>query len=134
MRLLVAGGREYADRDHVRSVLDVIDVYAGIFCLVHGGASGADSLANEWAFDRGVLAEVYPVSQREWREHGKAAGPMRNARMLKEGRPDYAVLFPGGRGTSDMRSQLISNGVGLIDTALELDQWPEAIQRHFHRG
>lgn len=31
-----------------------------------------------------------------------AAGPYRNERMLREGRPEYAIAFPGGRGTRDM--------------------------------
>jgi hypothetical protein len=34
---------------------------------------------------------------------GKKAGPLRNQRMLDEGRPDLVVAFPGGGGTEDMR-------------------------------
>jgi len=42
--------------------------------------------------------------QGEWDELGKKAGPLRNQRMLDEGKPDLVVAFPGGGGTKDMVS------------------------------
>jgi hypothetical protein len=36
------------------------------------------------------------------KKHGRAARPIRNQRMLDEGKPDLVVAFPGGRGTTDM--------------------------------
>jgi hypothetical protein len=48
---------------------------------------------------RGVPREPYEVPQGEWDELGKKAGPLRNQRMLDEGKPDLVVAFPGGGGT-----------------------------------
>ena len=70
-----------------------------ISCLVHGAAHGADTLAGEWAKIRGVPVEVYPA---EWTTFGRAAGPIRNKRMLVQGKPDSVVAFPGGLGTAGM--------------------------------
>ena len=68
-------------------------------CVIHGGATGADSLASEWAEAGGVVVEVYPA---DWRSHGRAAGPIRNQEMLEKAGPAFLVAFPGGRGTADM--------------------------------
>jgi hypothetical protein len=46
-----------------------------------------------------VPIDVYVA---QWKKHGRAAGPIRNQRMLDEGKPDLVVAFPGGRGTADM--------------------------------
>ncbi len=52
--------------------------------------------------------EVYEA---DWHEHGRAAGPIRNARMIAEGRPDLVIAFPGGRGTADMVSRARKAGI-----------------------
>ena len=62
-------------------------------------APGADTLAGRWAETRGVPVEAYPV---DLERHGCAAGPIRNKRMLEEGRPDLVVAFPG---TADVVQQ-----------------------------
>jgi hypothetical protein len=38
----------------------------------------------------------------EWERLGRKAGPIRNQRMLEEGKPDLVVAFPGGTGTAGM--------------------------------
>jgi hypothetical protein len=96
MRILVCGGREFADRERLKTVLDSL---GPVSCVIHGSARGADALAHEWAFDRGVLVTPFPA---DWRRHGRGAGPIRNGLMLSEGKPDLVVAFPGGKGTADM--------------------------------
>ncbi len=51
----------------------------------------------------------------EWMKYGKAAGPIRNARMLAEGKPDLVVAFPGGRGTADMLRRVREAGIEVIE-------------------
>ena len=68
--------------------------------VIHGGARGADDLARQWGE---ISVGIEGVEFRaDWTAHGKAAGMIRNQRMLDEGRPDLVVAFPGGRGTADM--------------------------------
>jgi hypothetical protein len=97
--LLVCGGRDYDDRAHVFRVLDTLRPTL----VIHGAASGADRAAWDWAELRGVPHMPFPVTDEEWRTIGKKAGPLRNQRMLDEGRPDAVLAFPGGRGTRDMK-------------------------------
>jgi len=99
MRVLVCGGRDYADRMKMKEILDDLHVKTPITCLIQGSARGADRLAKNWAFFNQIVCEEYAAS---WEEYGKAAGHMRNAKMLVEGKPDIVIAFPGGKGTADM--------------------------------
>jgi hypothetical protein len=108
-RVLVTGGRDYADRAYVYATLDRIHKKeGGIAVLIHGKARGADTLAEDWADDRVVPVNPYPA---DWYKDGPSAGPVRNTRMLKESQPDLVVAFPGGKGTADMTKKAIRAGV-----------------------
>ena len=98
MRVLVCGGRNFKDEAAVFQTLDQI---GGVAHLIEGGAKGADTLARLWA-NRNLGPDQLTTFEAEWRVHGKAAGAIRNQRMLDEGKPDLVVAFPGGRGTADM--------------------------------
>jgi hypothetical protein len=107
--VLVCGGREYDDYQHVASVLD--DVWFGLapgqaMRVVHGAARGADRLAGRWAKARQVRTDVFPA---RWAEYGKSAGYRRNEEMAsfldqlaRAGATVRCYAFPGGRGTSHM--------------------------------
>lgn len=99
LRVLVCGGRNFEDRGKVFEALDHLHAKRGIGWVIHGAAPGADTLASEWARANKVQEEPYHAL---WHRHGAAAGPMRNEQMLRDGRPDAVVAFPGGRGTMDM--------------------------------
>jgi predicted Rossmann-fold nucleotide-binding protein len=107
-RVLVCGGRDYADRGAVYASLDSLHAEHGFTMLIAGGARGADTLAVEWARDRGIRTEVYMA---DWKRLGRAAGPVRNKRMLTEGKPNLVVAFPGGSGTANMVAQARAAGL-----------------------
>jgi len=107
-RVLVCGGRDYDDRETLFNVLDVTHEANPIECLIHGAARGADTLAADWALDRDVLCNAYPA---DWDRDGKAAGPIRNQKMLDGGKPHLVIAFPGGRGTADMIRRAEKAGV-----------------------
>lgn len=98
-RYIVCGGREYDDWIAVYAALDRLRAKTGVAAIIHGDAPGADTLAGEWARDRGVEEVRYPA---DWERLGNRAGPIRNQRMLNEARPDGVVALPGGTGTADM--------------------------------
>lgn len=113
MRVLVCGGRDYKDRDHMFSVLDLMHAKKKITCLIEGNALGADQMAGDWARSRRIKDhETYPA---DWKAHGLAAGPVRNRLMLKEGKPDLVVAFPGGRGTAHMVSIAREAGINVVE-------------------
>lgn len=97
--VLVCGGRYYNKPAQVGHALSALHNKYGIEKIIHGGASGADRCAGQWAKMSNVPVTEFPA---DWNSEGKAAGPLRNQRMLEEGNPNAVVAFPGGHGTADM--------------------------------
>ena len=110
-RVLVCGGRDFADYERLDAVLDWLHERHRFTALIQGEARGADRMAGEWADARGVECLRFPA---DWDKHGRRAGPIRNRQMLVEGRPDLVVAFPGGRGTANMIEQAEKAGVRVI--------------------
>lgn len=100
IRVLICGGRDYSDRAFMHRILGTLqEGTPKIREVIHGAAKGADSLAGEWAKQHGIPSLEYPA---DWQKHGRAAGPIRNELMLREGKPDLVIAFHGGRGTAHM--------------------------------
>jgi len=108
VRVIVCGGRDYDDWLHVNVTLSNL---GEITHLAEGGAPGADYLAAQWATRKGVMHERYSA---DWLQHGKAAGPIRNALMLSHFKPDLVVAFPGGKGTADMVRRAVAADVKVV--------------------
>jgi predicted Rossmann-fold nucleotide-binding protein len=98
MKILVCGGRDYKDRAKVYEVLDEMLSAFHLTAIIHGGATGADRYAGDWAMLNGVT-EV--IAYANWNAHGKSAGPIRNKAMLALF-PNRVIAFPGGAGTANM--------------------------------
>lgn len=108
---LVCGGRDFRDEKLMNDAMYQMATTRGFpRLIVHGGAKGADALAGKLASELDIPVKVYPA---DWHKDGKAAGPIRNSRMLKEEQPDLVVAFPGGRGTADMVAKATR---ALVDT------------------
>lgn len=65
--------------------------------VIHGGARGVDTIAANYAYKIGLKVTEYPA---DWHGQGKAAGIIRNGKML-DARPDLVIAFWDGesRGT-----------------------------------
>lgn len=108
MRVLVCGGRDYDDLFRVYEELDKLNLDRKTDVIICGGARGADELAIVYAEDFYIETKVYYAL---WNKHGRSAGPIRNQRMLDEGKPDLVVAFPGGVGTADMVARSRKAGI-----------------------
>ena len=104
----MCGGRLYSDW----ATLDKMLGQANPTCVITGGASGADNMAERWASEHSIRLDVYRA---DWKTHGRAAGPIRNQRMLDHGKPDMVLAFPGGRGTADMVRRALAAGVQVCE-------------------
>lgn len=96
-RVLVTGSRAWTDEAAVRTALTKAwRVLGRPFVLVHGGCpTGVDRIAADWAIEHHcayITAERHPA---DWKTHGKAAGPIRNAEMVNLG-ADVCLAFPLG--------------------------------------
>lgn len=122
MRIIVCGGRGFDDREAMYRDLDAFRAEHGISFLIEGGQVsrdtatlrkwGADFWAKCWRETRGVPGiSVRP----DWILHGRAAGPIRNQRMIDEQRPDALLCAPGGRGTADMRRRALKANLPVFE-------------------
>ena len=112
MRVLVTGSRVWNNRELIRKELQKLP--AGT-TILHGAAKGADSLAAQISKDLGFVVIAFPA---EWHRFGKAAGVIRNTRMLEEGLPDLVLAFTpsleSSPGTLDMVTKARKAGVRVI--------------------
>ncbi|MDE3796953.1 DUF2493 domain-containing protein [Sinorhizobium meliloti] len=104
MRLVVTGGRDYCDTARIWAALDELHARRPVSVLIEGEARGLDIRARVWAKRKGIAVDPYPA---DWDNLGKSAGGIRNQWMIDLGKPDFGLVFPGGRGTADMRRRLV---------------------------
>lgn len=99
MRIIVAGGRNFADYDLLSSKLDFYLSKTENPIIVCGEAKGADALGKKYALERNIPVLSFPA---EWEKYGKSAGFKRNQVMSDNA--DCLVAFWDGKslGTKDM--------------------------------
>jgi predicted Rossmann-fold nucleotide-binding protein len=128
MRVVVCGGRHYRNAEFVFRKLNELHAEKHFRDLMQGGATGADSLARDWALTKPEI--VMWVVRADWtdlshpdavirvRQNGTKydakAGHRRNRKMLAW-LPDLVVAFPGGKGTADMVEQARAADVKVIE-------------------
>lgn len=106
MRIIVCGDRHLKDMSQMEHFLTHMYLFGAHQdkpdVIISGGAGGADYLAKKIAH-RHRIEFIEVVA--EWTKYHKAAGPKRNAEMLKYG-PDMVIGFheniSQSRGTQDM--------------------------------
>lgn len=133
MRVVIYGGRDFANKiikgdaiamveyhwgiaelekiaqEHAEATgVDIEELWLPEWTVISGGAAGADLLGEEFAVINWCQLEVYKA---KWDKFGKQAGILRNIEMLKKGKPDLGIAFPGGRGTAHMTSILKEAGI-----------------------
>lgn len=109
---LICGGRDYDNVRQFNTAMKNIMLSEGRPTkIIHGGARGADTLADKFAKGANITCKRYRA---QWDKHGKAAGPIRNQEMLDKGQPNLVIAFPGSVGTSDMVKRAKDAGVKVI--------------------
>ena len=111
LRVLVCGSRHYTNYQKVLEQLKKLDV--GF--VISGGCRGADCLAVKAAKACSFPYVEFPA---DWQKFGKAAGPIRNIAMLREGKPDFVLVFhpniDSSKGSKHMLSLIKKAGVPFL--------------------
>lgn len=76
-RLLVCGSRHWHEPALIRRIVDRLPPET---VIVHGDSGNADRWAAQFAEKRGLEVDPHPA---DWARYSKAAGPIRNAEMIK---------------------------------------------------
>jgi len=103
-RIIVTGSRTWDNANKLgyelgKTVGELNRQYPGEdIVIVHGGAAGADQIADKLARDHGVTVEAYRA---EWERNGRNAGIIRNMKMVGLG-ADICLAFikDGSRGAT----------------------------------
>ncbi|BBC53858.1 hypothetical protein [Mycobacterium phage PP] len=117
-RVLITGSRDWVDRTTIWTALQSELELFGSLTIVHGGARGADDIADRWAW--GKSQEGYDVEverhDADWETHGKRAGIIRNQEMVDLG-ADVCYAFPlaSGTGTRHCMSRAMAAGIPVVN-------------------
>lgn len=115
IRVLVIGSRNWRYRQPIERALTAERKKAKVhgfkdIIVIHGGARGADSLAEDVCTTEGIATCIMPA---RWYAFGKAAGPIRNAAMLSL-EPSVVLVFhkdiSKSKGTKNFLDQARKNG------------------------
>jgi hypothetical protein len=117
MKILVTGSREWTDLVIIISAIQYVVEHFGISAsdleMVEGECRGADKCCRVVAEQLGIKVIPEPA---QWKKYGKAAGPIRNQRML-DVHPDIKLCLAfhdtldGSRGTKDMVNRCKKAGI-----------------------
>jgi len=109
MKVLICGSRNWTNK---KIIEDFIKSLPKGTWIIEGGCRGADKIAKEVAICNGYGLSEYPAL---WHRYGKAAGPIRNQKMLNDSKPDVVVAFHDnlekGKGTKDMVNRAKKAGI-----------------------
>jgi YspA, cpYpsA-related SLOG family len=114
MRILITGGRSWSDREII--FYAILEASRGVLwkdvTVVHGGAKGADTIASEIAQALGMKTEAHLA---DWQAYHKAAGPLRNQKMVDLG-ADVCLAFlqPNSKGTANCIEKAKKAGIKTI--------------------
>lgn len=115
MRVLICGSRTFKDEGLMYATLNTSPY---IDTVIHGAAAGADTLAHDWAMTYARHVDIYRA---DWIREGRAAGILRNERMLKFGRPDRVVAFWDGKSKGTQHMIEIAQKAGIPVQVVRFD-------------
>lgn len=79
MRTIIAGSRNITNEELLGLAIDgAIKAGFDITHVIEGGAKGVDEMGWRWAMAQGI---PFTTVNAEWNRMGRAAGPLRNAKM-----------------------------------------------------
>ena len=91
--LSIVGSRDFKHPIYLGMAMELLikqGKLEGIVGFVSGGATGADTIGQEWATQHGLV--VHPPLIPDWNKYGRGAGPVRNSDIVKMA--DVVVAFP----------------------------------------
>lgn len=111
MQIIVTGGRDYTDWRAVNRVLDTLNPDR---VIVGDCPTGVDKYVLQWVRKGKV---DYMVYRAKWGRHGRAAGPIRNHKMVDDNAiiTDLVIAFPGGNGTEDCKCYARNKGLIVLE-------------------
>ena len=105
-KVIVAGSRTITDSKSINEILERY-CYSDVE-IVSGGAQGVDKIGEDYGNVWSLPVKIFPA---DWKQHDKAAGPIRNEEMAQYA--DVLVAFWDGKskGTRDMINRALNHNL-----------------------
>lgn len=103
MKIAIVGSRNFKDYDLLKDIMQGYEPSA----IVSGGATGADLLAEKYAKESGIKLVIFKPN---WKRYGRAAGPMRNKKIVEAS--DMTVAFWDGKSRGTLSTITITKKAG----------------------
>lgn len=115
MRLIIAGTRTIPETTAARLISKAahhLDLWPDV--VLSGESGGVDNAAKKLCgcWERKVEYRGYPA---DWDKHGKAAGPIRNAKMIADADALLLIWDGKSRGSADIRSKALQKGIPVYE-------------------
>lgn len=113
MKVIIAGSRDLnVSIGEIDRAVEAAQF--SVSMLVSGGASGIDRVGEMWARSVFSLVRIFPA---DWETHGRAAGPIRNAKMASFSDALIAIYRKGKLtpGTRSMISEARKRGLKIYE-------------------
>ncbi len=108
-RYAIVGGRDFPDLGIVREFVRKLPKGTTI---ISGAARGVDKCAADEAKRCGLSVEEIPVTPEEWAKFGKAAGHMRNSKIVAANLDGIIAFWDGAsKGTKNCIEQARAKGI-----------------------
>lgn len=117
MRVIIAGSRSMWRQAEVDAA--IAESGFDISAVVCGMAPGVDTLGGRWAIRNGIPVVQMPAN---WDLYGKAAGPIRNAEMLKVADAVIVVWDGKSRGSAHMLMIAKASGKPWFERVVEIPE------------
>lgn len=127
MKVIIAGGRDYADFERMSKVCTRLLIGAGVKEFVSGEAPGADQLGERFARESKIAITPFPaawddiegrpveeIGEKGGRHYWKLAGYARNEQMAQYADALIAFWDMKSKGTGDMISRARRHGLSVI--------------------
>ena len=101
MKLIIAGSRTITRMSAIGEAIRLSQFVPYLITTVVSGRcpEGVDVLGERWAEQQGIPIEPFPA---DWKQYGRAAGPMRNQQMVDYADGLIAVWDGTSTGTGDV--------------------------------
>lgn len=120
--LCICGGRNFSDVSVLNVAMARITMERPVAGVLTGGQRGADKMGTLWGMRHKIpTREINAL----WTTHGKAAGPIRNGRLVEallQQKHPVVVALPGEIGTPDMIIRSRQAGINVLDIEEVLEQ------------
>lgn len=124
MKVLICGDRNFTDYPRIFNFVKQLKQRCPNIKLIEGGQKGADTLAKKAAEELEIPCKELKA---DWKNLGKAAGHIRNKRMLDEENPDLVVAFHDNieksKGTKNMINQAKKKGIEFLHVINLEEEW-----------